>query len=229
MNRAAHFFRLNGISAAGLCYLVREAQRTALYLMDGRRFDTAIPLKELAAALPPGQFASIQKGVVVALHQIVGITDDGVYTMTDGRRFQGRRRHPAEHKRLRAALHSPTPATPLPPGLLEKCTLLDRLPLAFCVIELVFDQHGHGVDFVFRYCNEQMAVVEGVPLAQMVNRSFYDVFPNGDKKWLVSCADVALNGTQRVMEEFGPIPGQQLRICCYQPAEGFCACLLVPK
>ena len=28
----------------------------------------------------------------------------------------------------------------------------------------------------------------------MLNRSFYEVFENGDKKWLVTYADVALNG-----------------------------------
>ena len=36
----------------------------------------------------------------------------------------------------------------------------------------------------FRYCNAEMATVEGVPVEEMLNRSFYKVFPNGDKKWL---------------------------------------------
>ena len=36
------------------------------------------------------------------------------------------------------------------------------MPVAYCVIELVFDAEGHGVDFVFRYCNKQMEVVEGI-------------------------------------------------------------------
>lgn len=60
------------------------------------------------------------------------------------------------------------------------------MPLAFCVIELVFNEDGCGVDFIFRYCNAEMATVEGVPVEEMLNRSFYKVFPNGDKKWLVS-------------------------------------------
>ena len=47
------------------------------------------------------------------------------------------------------------------------------------------------MDFIFRYCNAEMAVVEGVPIEEMLNRSFYKVFPNGDKKWLVAYADVA--------------------------------------
>ncbi|MCB5755966.1 hypothetical protein LIR06_13735 [Mediterraneibacter faecis] len=66
------------------------------------------------------------------------------------------------------------------------------MPLAFCIIELVFDAQGHGVDFVFRYCNDEMAVVEGVPVSEMLNRSFYEVFENGDKKWLVTYACVLI-------------------------------------
>ena len=64
------------------------------------------------------------------------------------------------------------------------------MPLTFCIIELVFDAEGHGVDFVFRYCNDEMAVVEGIPVSEMLNRSFYEVFENGDKKWLVTYADI---------------------------------------
>ena len=73
------------------------------------------------------------------------------------------------------------------------------MPLVFCIIELIFDAEGHGVDFVFRYCNDEMAVVEGIPVSEMLNRSFYEVFENGDKKWLVTYADVALNGNKHIL------------------------------
>ena len=43
----------------------------------------------------------------------------------------------------------------------------------------MFYEDGDGVDFIFRYCNAEMAVVEGVPIEEMLNRSFYNVFPNG--------------------------------------------------
>ena len=76
------------------------------------------------------------------------------------------------------------------------------MPLAFCIIELVFDAEGHGVDFVFRYCNDEMTVVEGVPVSEMLNRSFYEVFENGDKKWLVTYADVALNGNKHILQDY---------------------------
>lgn len=106
---------------------------------------------------------------------------------------------------------------------------MDEMPLAYCVIELVFDEDGHGVDFIFRYCNKEMAVVEGVPVEEMLNRSFYEVFRNGDRKWLVSYADVALNGTKHTRKDFSPEIGKDLTIYCYQPEPGFCACVLLPE
>lgn len=90
------------------------------------------------------------------------------------------------------------------------------MPLAYCVIELVFDENGHGIDFVFRYCNKQMEIVEGLPISEMLNHSFYEVFKNGDKKWPVSYAD------------FSPEIGKSLTIHCYQPEPGFCSCVLIP-
>ena len=82
------------------------------------------------------------------------------------------------------------------------------------------------MDFIFRYCNAQMAVVEGVPIEEMLNRSFYKVFPNGDKKWLVAYADVALNGTKHTLHDYSPEIDKYLTIHCYQPEPGYCACVL---
>ena len=45
---------------------------------------------------------------------------------------------------------------------------------------------------LFLHCNDEMAVVEGIPVSEMLNRSFYEVFENGDKKWLVTCACVLI-------------------------------------
>ena len=170
------------------------------------------------------------EGVAVNRARIINIDTDGVYTMSDGRTFAGRKRGLSAHRHLRKqmglnALPDAQPQT-APMTFLEKCTLLDEMPLAYCVIELVFNAEGHGVDFIFRYCNAEMAVMEGVPVEEMLNRSFYEVFRNGDKKWLVAYADVALNGTKRILHDYSPEIGKYLTIYCYQPAPGFCACVL---
>ena len=126
--------------------------------------------------------------------------------------------------RWQTDVESALPMKPL--TLLEKCSILDDMPVAYCIIELVFDEAGHGIDFIFRYCNKQMEVIEGVPVEDMVDHSFYEVFKNGDKKWLIAYADVALNGVQRTLHDYSPEVSKTLTIHCYQPEPGYCACVL---
>lgn len=233
-NKINHFFKSKNINAENIKYVVHQNRKTTVFLIDGEDVETWIPMKDIYAYLPQSDFLNIQKGILVNTSQIVNISSEGIYTMTDGHTFQGRKRHLSEHKKIRKELG--LDSLPLasddyvePLSLLEKCTILDEMPLAFCIIELVFDENGHGVDFVFRYCNKMMANVEGVPIDEMINRSFYEVFANGDKKWLVAYADVALNGNKRTLTDYSPEIDKQLTIHCYQPIPGYCACILIPE
>ena len=229
-----HFFERKNIDIANILYLTRQNPHTKITFFDGKEILTAIPVKEIAIYLPDEEFVNITKGILLRKSQIVNISDDGLYTMTDGSVFQGRKRNISQHKQLRQALglskeQDAKAEKMIPLELLEKCSILNDMPLAFCVIELVFDANGRGVDFVFRYCNEEMAVVEGIPVSEMLNNSFYEVFKNGDKKWLITYADVALNGTKVVLHDYSPEIGKDLSIYCFQPHPGYCACILIPR
>ena len=229
-----HFFERKNIDIANILYLTRQNPHTKITFFDGKEILTAIPVKEIAIYLPDEEFVNITKGVLLRKSQIVNISGDGIYTMTDGSVFQGRKRNISQHKQLRQALglskeQDAKAEKMIPLELLEKCSILNDMPLAFCVIELVFDANGRGVDFVFRYCNEEMAVVEGIPISEMLNNSFYEVFENGDKKWLVTYADVALNGTKVILHDYSPEIGKDLSIYCFQPHPGYCACILIPS
>ena len=228
-----HFFERKNIDISNILYITRQNPDTKITFFDGKEIQTAIPVKEIAIYLPDEEFVNITKGVLLRKSQIVNISDDGLYTMTDGSVFQGRKRNISQHKQLRQALglskeQDEKAEKRIPLELLEKCSILNDMPLAFCVIELVFDANGRGVDFVFRYCNEEMAVVEGILVSEMLNNSFYEVFENGDKKWLVSYADVALNGTKVILHDYSPEIGKDLTIYCFQPHPGYCACILIP-
>lgn len=230
MAERSSWLEKNNLCAKNILYFYRQERKTILRREDGQEFSSFTPLHTLLSQLPEGAFLCINKGVAVNRARIVNIDADGRYTMSDGRVFQGRKRELSAHHRLRkqmglAALPNIQPVhTPM--TFLEKCTLLDDMPLAYCIIELVFNAEGHGVDFIFRYCNAEMAVMEGIPVEEMLNRSFYEIFPNGDKKWLVAYADVALNGTRRTLRDYSPEIGKYLVIRCYQPQPGFCACIL---
>ena len=218
-----------GIQPEDIKYLTRAAQRTVLHLVDGREIRTTIPLKTVAAHLPAEAFWSIQKGIVVAARYVVNIDGQGVYTIADGQHFKGRGHLPSEHSRRRRAMEAAAAQCHLPQHMLEKCTVMEDAPIAFCVIELVFNADGHSIDFIFRYCNREMENLEGVPVPEMLNRSFYEVFPNGDKKWIVPYADVAINGTRRILRDFSPEVNKFLVIRCFQPLPGYCACLLTEE
>ena len=229
-----HFFERKNIDISNILYLTRQNPDTKITFFDGKEILTAIPVKEIAIYLPDEKFVNITKGILLRKSQIVNISDDGLYTMTDGSVFQGRKRNISQHKQLRQALglskeQDEKAEKMVPLELLEKCSILNDMPLAFCVIELVFDANGRGVDFVFRYCNEEMAAVEGIPVSEMLNHSFYEVFENGDKKWLVTYADVALNGTKVILHDYSPEIGKDLSIYCFQPHPGYCACILIPR
>ena len=218
-------FQKHGLCAENILYIYRKDRKTVIQRSDGEEFALFIPVQSVLSALPESEFLSISKGTVVCRSHIVNISDDGIYTMSDGRTFQGRKRDMSSHRRLRTEIGL-AKTKPHPLSMLEKCSLLDDMPLAFCVIELVFNKDGRGVDIIFRYCNAEMANVEGVPVEEMLNRSFYEIFRNGDKKWLVAYADVALNGTKHTLHDYSPEIDKYLTIHCYQPEPGYCACVL---
>ncbi|MFW5651797.1 MAG: LytTR family transcriptional regulator DNA-binding domain-containing protein [Acetivibrio ethanolgignens] len=227
------FFKRHHLEIEDILYIYRRDRKSVICSESGEEASFAIPMHELLAFLPEGEFISISRNAIVHRDKILNISHDGVYTMADGKTFQGRTRYLSTHRRLRREMNFDAPLpreNSLPPlTFYEKCSILDDMPVAYCIIELVFDEGGHGVDFVFRYCNKHMEVVEGISVEEMLNRSFYEVFKNGDRKWLVSYADVALNGSKRTLYDYSPEISKNLTIYCYQPQPGFCACVLMPE
>ena len=74
-----------------------------------------------------------------------------------------------------------------------------------------------------------MADLQSLSREQLLNESFYNIFRNGDRKWLVAYADVALNGGSRIFRDYSPEINKELMIYCYQPSEGYCACAFLEE
>ena len=224
-----HFFQRNGIRASEIKYIIREDGKTCIYLMDGRVISCFHTLKSLEELLPQDGFCMIKKGTLVARAQIISI-EKNVYTMLDGRVFDGRKRGLKAHQALSDSLSRNINMPVATPGdIIPAFSVLNNMPAAFCVIQLLFDERGKGIDFIFRYCNKAMEKLEKKTLSEMLNQSFYDIFINADPKWLVSYANVALNGTTCTIRDYSPEIDKALTIHCFQPMEGFCACLLLEE
>ena len=145
MNDLHEWFQKNDLCPENILYLYRNDRKTVVHRMDGEEVALYAPLHSVLSALPEDMFLNISKGIVVCRSQIVDISNDGIYTMSDGRSFQGRRRGLSDHRRLRAEIKRvDAQLRPMSMSLLEKCSLLDDMPLAFCIIELVFNEDGRG-------------------------------------------------------------------------------------
>lgn len=223
------FFKKYNIKADDIKYILREDKKTCIYTKDGRVTATYTPLKEFIEHLSPNDFIHIDKGVLLARLQIISIEGEQYYTI-DGRTFSGRKNHGKQHRDNRARLGYSTDSSrnrsDIISNLQLRMSLLDDMPIAFCIIEMLFDEEHHGIDFLFRYCNKAMEKLEGKTISEMINCSFYDIFTNADSKWLVAYAQTALYGGTQVIYDYSPEIGKQLKITCFRPEQGFCGCLL---
>ena len=98
------YFERKNIKISDIFYLTRQNPHTIITLSSGESITTTIPIKELMLYLPEEDFLNISKGVVLRKNQIVHISDEGLYTMTDGAVFQGRKRNLSQHKQIRKSL-----------------------------------------------------------------------------------------------------------------------------
>lgn len=235
MTQTRNYTRRKDIQPEQILSAYFNNRKTFLCLESGETITSSIPFHELITLLPEEEFVTVRRGAVLRKDAIISISDEAVYTTKDGNTYQGAKRSITPHKRLRKELNIPSSpdkyfanrlSSKLPLSLIDKCSLVDNMPIAFCIIELVFDGSGHGIDFIFRYCNKYMEIIEGKTIEEMVDHSFYEVFKEGDRKWLIAYADVALNGVTRTLHDYSPEIDKTLTIRCYQPEEGFCACVL---
>lgn len=221
--KALKFLNKTKLKPADILYFIREDRQTVIYLTSGGKLETYIPMKYLLAALPRGAFLNITKGVDVSTAEIASI-NGSVYTMRNGQQFTGRRRGSGEHKTNRHMLENRViPENRVVSATVsERFSVLDRFPLATCVIEMVVNTVGVGVDFVVRYCNEAFLEQEGVTYEEAIDRSFFELFPGTDRKWLSAYSDIAANGETQVIRHTDAKTGDRIQVYCYQPMPGYC-------
>lgn len=104
---------------------------------------------------------------------------------------------------------------------------LDKMYTAVAIIHMEVDETNTPVDFTFVYANEALAKLENVHRDKLIGASFYkDLFPSGDKKWLLPYWDTACNGMAQTLKDYSPEIGRFIEISCYQVAYGYCACIV---
>ena len=76
-------------------------------------------------------------------------------------------------------------------------SIFDYSPVGYCVLELVLDDKGQPVDWIYRYCNQAFADIKDHSLEEILDHSFQSLFP-----------EIEINGCMSVMKRHmrtGPV------------------------
>ena len=219
------FFKKNHILEENIKYIIRQDSKTCLYLFNGKVTKTYIPAKTIITSLNSSHFVNINKGVYINSRYVIDIKGNN-YTMIDNKVLEGRSRFSHEQRAFNDEWQTNINKTDLENPILTQLHILDDTPIGFCVIEIVFNEQGDGVDFFFRYCNKKMETIENSSLEQLVDHSFLELFPEDGLTWVASYADVAINNTQKVIHSYSNTLDKYLSVYCFQLKPRFCGCIV---
>lgn len=220
------FLQKHKIETTDIKYILRQQDQTLIYLLDQEPVSTYLSARIIVEHLKPGYLISVNKSVYLNTHFVINI-DKNLYTMIDNRKFKGRYHKTEEQKQFEYKWKSTKNSPDFSSNYLSHLTIFDDCPVGFCIIEIVFDKEGSGVDFIFRYCNRKMEEIEEIPVEEMVGHSFRSLFHGDGLKWLASYTDVAMNNTQKTIHAYSPGLNKYLSVYCFQVKERFCGCFVL--
>lgn len=224
-------YMIEEIPFSSLRYMLTEDKVTKVCTKRQKLMLTYMTLSELTAQLPDEQFLQISRNCVVAMSAIEEIESDFIRLYSgETLQFSQRRKSVILKKYneyINTCLGSKQGKTPPKNEEIKSAfASFDNFPIAFAVIEMSTDKWNKNVDFISRYGNEALATLEGIPLDKLINKSFYSIFPDSDSKWREVYAETALNGTNQEFISYSEEIGKYLKIQCYQPFFGYCACMI---
>ncbi|MGI6070130.1 MAG: LytR/AlgR family response regulator transcription factor [Blautia sp.] len=202
------------------------------HLKTKEHFNLFITLSELEQLLPEERFIRVSRNCIVAFDSIYSINANHIQLLNGETLPYSKRREKHLLESYKQYLGQKLSPSHLPNNdvqirkMCREYQIFNTIPLAFTIIELVEDKKGNSMDFIFRYANDPFALLQGFPLEQIIGNSFFSLFSNANTKWIELFADVAFNNNFREITDYSPELHKFLRLQCFQPMYGFCACIV---
>lgn len=213
-----------------ILYVIMDGNNANFHMQSGQILQSRITLAEIEDSLDDN-FIKIKRGCLVSVFAIHNITDK--VNLINGENLDYASRHRTEllnlfHNRQEKLINyfNKSVALNTQEEYHEHFKVFDDLSIAFCDIEMVFDEKFQAVDWIFRYANEKLAELEKVPLDQLIGNRFGVIFPNMDVKWLRTYERAALFGETVKIIDYSPEINTYLDIICFPTFKGHCGCIL---
>ena len=218
------------IRHADILYAIMSDDHCTIHMLDGGAYRCRMTLKELKKQLDEG-FMEVKRGCMIAVSAISDIGDkillcNGEEIGYTKRKKKLLREELQKKQELMIAKLSRKKRPLTEEEYCQYYKICDALPFAFTDIEMVFNEEKKAVDWIFRYGNEALAVLEKLPLNKMIGRSFSSLFSNMDTKWLRGYERATLYGETLEIVDYSPEIGKNLKIICFPTFPGHCGCIL---
>lgn len=213
-----------------ILYIIMDGNNAYVHVQGGVVYQTRMTLAEIEPELGD-DFIKIKRGCLVSVIAIHNITDK--VNLINGETLEYASRHKKELVEKFNAMQAKIikrfneiVSVESEQDYLEHYKVFDELPIAFCDIEMIFDEEFKAVDWIFRYANAALAELEKVPLEELLGNRFGNVFPNMDPKWLRTYERATLFGETIKIIDYSPEIDTFLDIICFPTFKGHCGCIL---
>ena len=97
------------------------------------------------------------------------------------------------------------------------------------MIRVELDEAAAPVDWTFLYCNDALAALEGYPKDKLLGQRFFQLFPDGARKWLKPYYEAAYEKRAAAFDSISEEIGQYLHIDCIPPGRAGAVRLPAPQ
>lgn len=219
------------IPASSIIYANVTDKLCKIHLDNGDTLSLFITISELLEKLGEVDFLRVSRSSLVAYTAVESVNQDEVilyggiripYSRSRRREIMERARNCMERQVVCRDVDRPIEELDFVHGF----TFWDQVPIGFGVLEFVMDCRGRFSDFVFRYANRALAELEDVSRESLINHAYGQIFKEAKNKRLAIYSKVAFMGDTVELIDYSPELGKELLVLCYQPAYGYCACIV---
>lgn len=212
-------------------YVLMSGNIAHIHVSDGNIYSSRMTMGELEALLGD-DFIKVKRGCLVsvmAIHNIthrINLSNGETLGYVAQKKKEIQLKFQEKQERIIRSFNDEN----IPHSPEEYCDcyrVFDTMPIAFTDIEMVFDNSFRAVDWIFRYGNPALAKLENLPLEQIVGKSFSEIFPNMDVKWLQSYERATLYGETLKIVDYSPEINAYLDVTCFPTFRGHCGCILL--
>lgn len=218
------------LSVSTILYVLKVDKCIEIHVSGDRVYETRMIISDLEKMLGEG-FIKVHRGCIVSIMAIHDITDKINLSNGESLIYTLRKKneiieqfHAKQKSMISSFIKDDIPTTEK--EYHEYYRSFDNVPFAFADIEMIFDEEHRAVDWIFRYGNLALALLEKVPLEKLIGSSFGSLFFNMDSKWCRSYERATLYGETLEILDYSPEIDTYLKVTCFPTFKGHCGCIL---